>query len=54
MTGLLSCPEAPALFPSHFVAAREQSWLLRKGALFLGAVDAGPAADLWWDLGQIP
>lgn len=33
MTGLLSCPEAPALFPSHFVAAREQSWLLRKGAL---------------------
>lgn len=28
-----SCPGHPALFSSHFMAAREQSWLLRKGFL---------------------
>lgn len=25
-----------------------------KGCPFLGAAGAGSAADLWWDLGQIP
>lgn len=33
VSGLLSCPGAPALFLSHFLSAREQGWLLRKGAL---------------------
>lgn len=45
VTGLLSCPGDPALFPTHFVAAREQSWLRRRESPFLGAVGAGPAAD---------